>query len=349
MRILIHAPNWVGDHIMAFPFYYAVKKIFNTADVFLVGRKWISSLVPDQFFHKIITVPNHWQKKDLIELQSYFFDIAFTLSPSFRSTYLLKQLKVPIRIGYKTDFRTPLLKYPKQTGNLRIPKINKYEHRSLSFIRLLTPYFESNQIAENYWMSSFSENWDFSLSEENKTNIENIKKEYSMKNKNYWLIAPGSMGESKIYPMEHLAFIINKLYKNNFSHKIVLIGAKIEKEYSQKLMPLIKKEFHKYIVNLTEKTDLKELIFFSKDAVGIIANDSGIAHLSYLTNTFLITFLGMSRKEETLTLNNNKEVFNLNLACSPCMSRKCKNRKNYLSCLKNIHPNDVYNSIIKMS
>lgn len=30
--ILVHAPNWVGDHVMAFPFYLTLKELFPNAD-----------------------------------------------------------------------------------------------------------------------------------------------------------------------------------------------------------------------------------------------------------------------------------------------------------------------------
>jgi ADP-heptose:LPS heptosyltransferase len=39
-RVLVHAPNWVGDHAMAFPFYAALRELLPQAQLHLIGRAW---------------------------------------------------------------------------------------------------------------------------------------------------------------------------------------------------------------------------------------------------------------------------------------------------------------------
>ena len=45
--VLVHAPNWVGDHAMAFPFYAALRELLPETKIVLIGRSWIADLAPD--------------------------------------------------------------------------------------------------------------------------------------------------------------------------------------------------------------------------------------------------------------------------------------------------------------
>ena len=54
LKVIVHAPNWVGDHIMAFPFYSVLKEALPKAKLYLIGRSWISSIIPENTFADII-------------------------------------------------------------------------------------------------------------------------------------------------------------------------------------------------------------------------------------------------------------------------------------------------------
>ncbi|RME93166.1 MAG: lipopolysaccharide heptosyltransferase family protein, partial [Candidatus Hydrogenedentota bacterium] len=274
--LLIHAPNWVGDHAMAFPFYSVLQKLFPEAKKYLLGRKWITSLVPPNVFNEVFVLEGK-QLPDTLrqQLQKKKIEMGFTLSPSFRSAFLLKSIKIPFRIGYKTDFRSWLLHYPPQRGALRIPPYNQWEHRSLSYIRLLTPFFEQDKIAEDYWERGKASVWNFPFP---KSLMQKWNKQLP---KQFWVICPGSVAPSKVYPMHHLAKVIESCPRTHF----VLLGSHIEQGYAKQLKSLLSKSSNQKIVDLTNQTNLLEALFILKKAKGLIANDSGLAHISFLTQT----------------------------------------------------------------
>ncbi len=349
-RILIHAPNWVGDHAMAFSFYLSAKKIFPESEIDLMGRTWVWDLLPRGVFRKVI--PLHGKKIDrqlIINLKKEKYDLGFTLSPSFRSAYFLFRAGIPVRLGYPGDMRGTLLRHPRFAGSLRIPPYNKYEHRSLSYLRLLTPFFPPDKTAEDYFSGYLSQimKTDLELSPEKKKEMELILKKENIKKKNFWIICPGSVAPSKVYPVDYLVRIIHGYLEKNKTAQIVFSGSSLEKEYVRQILSSLDKKFRTRVRDLTELTSLSQSVYLMENARGIIANDSGIAHIAAFTGTPLVTFLGMGRKEETLTLSRQKTVFNLNLPCSPCMKKTCPRKNESIACLRGIHPEWVLDSMLE--
>ena len=351
-KILIHAPNWLGDHVMAFPFYATLYFLFPNHELHIIARSWVEALLPSfkhnasdcKIFQEVIVLSNKNPTNIQMQyLKEQKYCMAITLSPSFRSALLLKKINIPIRIGYKTDYRKFLLKYPIQTGALQIPPLNIYEHRSLSYIRLLSNYFADDKTAENYWSESINLTWLLKSISTIETNIQFIHNKQQLTSQEYLVIAPGSVSPARTYPIKNIIYIIQEIIKLKPNLKIVLVGSKLEKEYGIKITEQISCN----IINLIGETDLNELLFLLKGAKAVFANDSGIAHLTFLTKTKLITSFGMGRKWETVSLNPNKTVLNLHLKCSPCMNHICKYKNNkHLQCLLAIDTSQIINLLV---
>ena len=329
LKIIVHAPNWVGDHIMAFPFYAILRQALPNAKLFLIGRSWISSIIPDGFFSKITIL----DKKKLVSadresLKAEGFDVAFTLSPSFRSAQLLRSLKSKQVIGYKSDNRSLLLK-PKAIIQ-KIGKINTDIHRSQSYVELINKTFNSNYLASN-----------ISLNEVQSDSVEKFYLDLfdTQKSKHFWIICPGSVAPSKIYPSEYLIEIINETLALNPELSFALVGTEIESTYAKEILAQVTDPSR--VFDLTTKTSLAELRDLMNHAAGVIANDSGVAHLSALSSAPLISFIGMARERETIMLNARQIVLNKNLACSPCMSKECSRKDVPIECLTLIKPAEV--------
>lgn len=347
--ILVHAPNWVGDHTMAFPFYAVLNRLFPRQKKILIGRAWIESLLPPNIFDESFTLTEKNASPETLQtLRARKVDLAFTLSPSFRSAWLLRQIKATWRIGYKTDMRSVLLRPPPETGALRLPPHHPWEHRALSFIRLLTPFFEPEMIAEDYFEMFRDHDWHFPLGASEKNEIEEMLAPLKLTTP-FWIICPGSVAPSKVYPMKHLAEVIRLSARKQPNLNFLLVGSHIEREYANQLKKLLTKGEQTRVYDVTAKTSLKQVLYLLQKAVGCIANDSGVAHMSSLTKTPLVTFVGMGRKEETLVLNPRKKVLNLNLRCAPCGKKVCPRKDSPLECLEKIPPTEVANAMTLFS
>ena len=350
--ILVHAPNWVGDHIMAFPFYYVLRVLFPNVTIHLIGKEWVASLMPPKIFDQYFTFyKKKMDKKKISVLKKNNYILGISLSPSFRSMYLLWRLKTTIRIGYKTDVRGIFINMPEEIKKM-IPSLNQNEHRSLSYIRLLSFFFEKQKNAENYWQKGVSHRWNFTLPQREKKSVQKIFQNFRLKPNHYWIICPGSNAHARNYPIEHITKLIKIWIKSKSPHQILFVGTKNEqtniKEIFAQLDDLNSQE-KKQMIDITMKTNLLELLFILKQSRGILANDSGIAHLSFLANTPLVTFIGAGREEEILALTPRKEVLNKHLLCSPCLKKICPRKDSPLECLATIQPEEVWQRIKKLN
>lgn len=354
-KLIIHAPNWVGDHVMAFPFYLAVQEIFVGWEKVLIGRNWVSSLLPENIFDHVFTFDDgkNFSQEKMKQLMVSPAEIGITLSPSFRSVWVLRKMKAKRIIGYRDRLRSLFISSEQERGSLRIPPVNHFEHRSLSYLRLLNPFLQADIIAEDLFFRYRHVIPQVQITPEKKKSIEEIFGKLKLKKNTYLVICPGSVASSKIYPVKHLVSILKQLYESQKLMPVVFVGSGIEKPFAAEIINLCaefmsKKDVHKKLVDLTTKTDLAQLQFILKNARGVIANDSGVAHLTSLSHTPLVSFQGMGRKEETIPLNLHKKILTLDLACSPCFAKECPRRDFPLECLEAIQPGRVLNALSEL-
>jgi len=337
IKILVYAPNWVGDHAMAFPFYAALRTLFPQARLDLIGRSWIADLRPDGF-ERVVAFQGKSPAKEISDdLKKTHYDLAFTLSPSFRSAWLLYKSQAKIRIGFNTDHRGFLLS--KISGHHLNPPYYRFEHRALSYLRLLSGFFENNANAEHLFQK-------FSPAIlKPKANAHSVK---NRTQKNI-VVAPGSTAETKKYPIEHWINCLTVLLDSNRKLRITIVGAKIDLAMASAIENRLASKYPERILNLCAKTSLSEVHAFIHNSSCVISNDSGIAHVAALTPTPIVVFSGMGRRSETSPLANKLMVHDLNLTCSPCFRKVCPRRDAPLECLTGINPRVVAESVLKIS
>jgi len=335
-KVLVHAPNWVGDHAMAFPFYAALREVFPQSELTLIGRAWVADLAPAGFSTTIAFQGKDLSAADFSRCHEQNFMIGFTLSPSFRSAWLLKQLGVARRYGFNTDLRSWLL--TREKNKFRRQRYNRNEHRSLAYMRLLAPYLQPGTIAEDLW--------------EKYRNVQllplplaALETKFSLKkNAARTVICPGSTAASKKYPVGHFLRAMEIIAKKTPTTQFILLGAKIDHLECETIAAHFANTKIQ-VVNLCAQTTLKEAHALIASARTVIANDSGLAHIASLTRTPLVTFNGMGRREETSPLTQRKVLFDLQLDCSPCFARTCPRKDIPLACLVGIAPDAVTQAV----
>lgn len=119
MEILILAPNWLGDAIMALPAIRDVRRHFSKETIIVAARPSIAPVfraVPDV---DRLFVLDRGSEASLIR-----GDIGILLPNSFRSAWVLRKAGIKERWGYRTDFRRPLLtrSVPKPRRRVSFPE-----------------------------------------------------------------------------------------------------------------------------------------------------------------------------------------------------------------------------------
>jgi len=112
LEILVVAPNWLGDAVMALPAIRDVRRHFEQASLTVAARPSVAPLFRSVPGVDRIAVLD--AKDSIAKLSA---EVGILLPNSFRSAWMLRRAGVRERWGYRSDFRGPLL-----TKAVRRPK-----------------------------------------------------------------------------------------------------------------------------------------------------------------------------------------------------------------------------------
>lgn len=106
---------------------------------------------------------------------------------------------------------------------------------------------------------------------------------YHLISKRYVCIHPGSRGNWRQWPPEYFARIADYCYQEGF--QVVLTGTSAENE----IVETVKRHMQAPAISLVGKTSLDELAFLLREAKGLIANCTGVAHIAYALHVPTVT------------------------------------------------------------
>ncbi len=172
-----------------------------------------------------------------------------------------------------------------------------------------------------------------------------MKNKYNLDDK-YIIISPSNSHQKRnilnyrAWENQSWKELIQKLNKDI---QIIMVGNKGEDEFFDKLKP-----YPNNIIDLVGKTSLIDLIGVIDGAVGLVATDTGTAHMASAVNTEVFALIGPTPAFQTGPYQspyNKVHIISANLECSPCYKTQvmwnCKNN----ICMKQISVEQVYNSI----
>lgn len=325
MKIVIRAPNWLGDIIMSFPFLHALYEAHADDDNLEIHVIIKSEYLQLLNFLPFSVKPIPFNKTDHSELHGIFkfcyhcselqhSDKYYCLPPSFSSALMGKCLKAKKRIGYSGQLRNFLLTHKtKPPENI---------HRSQEYLRLL----------------SLDNKKDHSLYR--KVMFKGLNPFYEDSSESrYIVINPNSEASSRRLPLEKWVELLNLFIGQRF----VVIGAKKDRERVSDLLSQVS-DRNTY-TNMSGNTDIIELSQILAFGQGFITNDSGPAHLASYLGTKVSVFFGPGDPNNTAPTYNAADVLVIrnNVSCSPCLKNSCP--KETLECLVTINMEKVFEQI----
>jgi len=172
-----------------------------------------------------------------------------------------------------------------------------------------------------------------------------IKKKYNLHQK-YLIVSPSNSHQKKDR-LNHRAWInqnwIELIEKLSQDIQVIIIGNKNEDDFFNKLKP-----YPDNVIDLVAKTSLSELIGVIDGAAGLIATDTGTAHLASALNTEVFALIGPTPADVTgpyKTPYNKVHIISSHKECAPCyktdVMKKCKDN----ICMKDISTGMVLQTI----
>ena len=317
-RLLVQAPNWLGDAIMSLPVLKALKDFYPQAEITVMANPRVAPLFTAQ--PEVSSVfPFPCKGLDVRSLRSLNegFQVAVILPNSFASALSLFLARIPHRWGYAADGRRLLLTMA-VVGRRKLRGL----HLVYYYLGLLTGLGEFTAFNPPRLMLTQED-----LQEAKDLTCGNLQNE----DKPLVGLAPGAAyGPAKRWPAERFA-ALGQALQEEFQARLVLLGGPEETPLAQAVSKLLGDK----VLNLTGRTSLRQALGVLAHLKLLITNDSGLMHAAAALGTPLVALFGSTNPRVTGPFSAQATVLYHPLPCSPCRKRTCPAGRDY-ECLKSI-------------
>src|SRR4051812_13506641 len=108
-RLVIRAPNWLGDAVMALPAIGAVRDAFPDTTITIAAVASVAPLFEELTAARQDEILVVAGENETASLRSAQFETALLLPNSFRAAWAARRAGIPERWGYAGSFRTSML------------------------------------------------------------------------------------------------------------------------------------------------------------------------------------------------------------------------------------------------
>ena len=336
-RVLVVAPNWLGDAVMALPALADIRRAHAQARLIVAARPSVAplySMVPgvdatmETVWRGSVTDRRRLQE-DAQQILAEQIERAILFPNSFASAWVVHRARVKDRWGYAADLRRLLL-----TRAVRRPRGSRhqgayYQHlvRELGIpTGPLEPVLRVPGSAVEEARSLLrTRGW-----EESRPML---------------VVAPGAAyGTAKRWLPRHFAALISRAIRETGVH-VVLVGAPKDAESARLVLDSTGGAERGGVSDLTGATTLQTLAGVLSLAAVCVSNDSGAMHLAGAVGTPLAALFGPTREKETAPLTRHggrSDVLINHVWCRPCMLRECPFDH---QCMTGLKPERVFESV----
>jgi heptosyltransferase-2 len=339
-RILIIAPNWIGDAVMSQPLMANLKINYPQCQIDVLASPWVAPIYRScsEVRHVIEAKLEHKQlqwglRRQLAkQLEKNQYDTCFVLPNSLKSALIPWLANIPLRIGYRGEMRFGLINIalanPSKVN--RPPMVNHY----LALSNALDHLQEINL--------NVLENPKLNISPVSKQSVSAKLHAAAINEKTIYVLCPGAeYGVTKRWPTEYFAKLAQQLIGHEPDAQVVLLGSKGDYILGESITAQAQNvsQIHNWCGN----TSLDEAIALIGMSKALISNDSGLMHVGAALTVPQVAIFGSSDPYYTPPLSEKAKVIWLHLPCSPCHKRECP--LGHLKCLKDILPETVLSAI----
>jgi heptosyltransferase-2 len=298
-RVLVRAPNWVGDMALSLPALRDLRRALPEARLSVLARPWVAGL-----YTAVAEVDEVLEsrgfKADVARVRGGF-DLAVLLPNSFGTALVPWAARVPERWGFATDGRGLLL-----TRAPRVP----HEVRGRSQV-----YYYRAMLA--------GAGIDVSAAPDARLRCPEAWRERGREllgGDGPWLgLNPGAFfGTAKRWLPERYA-AVGDLVSRRAGVRVALVGGKDERGLAEEIAAgMVSKPRV-----LTGETSLPELLGVLAGLAAFVTNDSGPMHLAAALDVPVVAVFGSTDWRETAPFAERATVVREEVACAPCLLREC--------------------------
>jgi heptosyltransferase-2 len=306
-RILVRAPNWIGDAIMSLPVLAGLRRLFPLGRITVLAVPRVAPLFTAQpGVVEIIRYPAGRGKWQVLWEMRGRFDVSLALPNSMESALGLWLVGVPSRVGYNTDGRGLFLKEA-VSGRRHLDGLHTVFYllgllKALGGVAAFTPpslYLEPEEMDE----------------------AARSLAEVDLPGDGPWVgLSPGAAyGPAKRWPPERFA-ALGQALQQEFGARLVLLGGKEERPVAEQ----VKEHLNKPVMDLVGRTTLRQALGVLAQLSLLITNDSGLMHAAAALAVPQVALFGSTDPAATGPFSAQATVIRHPWPCSPCFKRTCE-------------------------
>ncbi|MCL4799511.1 MAG: lipopolysaccharide heptosyltransferase II [Burkholderiales bacterium] len=325
-KILVVAPNWIGDALLAQPLLARLRERKPGLVLDALAPAWtapvlarmpqIDTVIEAPFGHGELALGRRWRLARELAVRGY--DEAIVLPNSLKSALVPWLARIPRRIGFVGESRYFALNVRHALDEKALPLMaERYAKlaeppdappvRPLPTVRLEVD--EANLLIS-------------------------VARLGLDRSRPVAVLCPGAeFGPAKRWPVAHFADLARALDSRGVG--VWLIGSAKDRPLGDEIAERAQGAAR----NLCGKTDLGAAIDLMSVAAAVVSNDSGLMHVAAALGRPLVALYGSSSPDHTPPLAPAARILKLDLACSPCFARECP--LGHFRCMNELTPQMV--------
>jgi heptosyltransferase-2 len=302
-RVLVRAPNWLGDAVMALPALAAVRRTFPRSTLTVAAPPAVAPLFEEAVSASPDEVLAVERRNEGTMIRSGRFDLAILLPNSFRSAWVTKRAGIPHRWGTATNARGWLL-------TRQVRKTSKGRHQSARYLDLM----------DVLGVSGTDDLPRVGVTESSRRRAQELLSRHGIDASTTIVgLAPGAAyGHAKRWPTRRVAELAGRLGERGATS--LLVGAGDDRDAGREIesgLPATAR-----VVNLIGRTDLRLLTGVLERCLTFVSNDSGAMHLAAAVGVPVVAIFGPTDERVTAPLGDHDVILE-KVFCRPCMLRDC--------------------------
>jgi len=329
-KILIVAPNWIGDALLAQPLFARLRKKFPGVVIDAVAPPWtapvlrrmpeIDDVIEAPFDHGELALVARWRLGRRLRLRRY--DQAIVLPNTFKSALVPFFASIPLRTGFVGESRYGLLNLVHKLDAKRMP--------------LMAQRYA--QLAEKPGTKPALPLPETRLRIDAANLALDLGRLGLSRARPVVAFCPGAeYGPSKRWPARHFAELARKLAALGYA--VWLFGSGKDRAIGEEIAVASEGA----ATDLCGRTDLASAIDLLSLAEVVVSNDSGLMHVAAAVGRPVVALYGSSSPEHTPPLARAFRIVRTGIECSPCFARECP--LGHFKCMNELAPERVMEEI----
>ncbi|MBI2524919.1 MAG: lipopolysaccharide heptosyltransferase II [Candidatus Rokubacteria bacterium] len=303
--IVVRAPNWLGDTVMALPALSALRVGEPRARIAIVGR-WARLLAGQGVADLLLDYPGHWvdRRRFARALGDEPADLALLLPNSFESALAARRWRARRRVGFAGDGRGPLLTDALPLPAPRLHQVDEY--------RLLVRAAGVDTPGE--WPT-----WRLAPRAPAEAEVDSLLAEAGLRGRARLVgLHPGAAGGgAKRWAGSSYAALADALADGGFAP--LLLGAPADLAAGQEIASSARSR----PPSLAGRDRAELLPHLLSRLCCLVSGDTGVAHLGAALGVPTVTLFGPTDPRRTAPRSPQARIVSPGAPCAPCFRSEC--------------------------